>query len=82
MPASQQAREGADVAAELRSSHGLGNLLYELGRLQEARDAYQRAADRAVRMRRPWAPYGLDGRSMAAVVSYVLGEWEAVAAAG
>jgi DNA-binding NarL/FixJ family response regulator len=73
-----QARDGADVAAELRSSHGLGNLLYELGRLEEARDAYQRAADRAVRMRRPWAPYGLDGRSMAATVSYVLGEWAAV----
>ncbi len=73
-----QAREGADVAAELRSSHGLGTLLYELGRLEEARDAYQQAADRAVRMRRPWAPFGLDGRSMAAVVSYILGDWETV----
>ncbi|HEX4428905.1 MAG TPA: AAA family ATPase [Frankiaceae bacterium] len=73
-----QAREGADVAAELRSSHGLGTLLYELGRLEEARGAYQQAADRAVRMRRPWAPYGLDGRSMAAVVSYIRGEWETV----
>ncbi len=73
-----QAREGADVAAELRSSHGLGTLLYELGRLEEARDAYQQAADRAVRMRRPWAPFGLDGRSMVAVVSYILGDWETV----
>ena len=27
-------------------------------------------------MRRPWAPYGLDGRSLAAVVSYIRGEWE------
>jgi DNA-binding CsgD family transcriptional regulator/tetratricopeptide (TPR) repeat protein len=71
-----QAREGADVAAELRSSHGLGTLLYELGRLEEARDAFQQAADRAVRMRRPWAPYGLDGRSLAAVVSYIRGDWE------
>ncbi len=71
-----QAREGADVAAELRSSHGLGTLLYDLGRLEEARGAYQQAADRAVRMRRPWAPFGLDGRSMAAVVSYILGEWD------
>ncbi len=71
-----QAREGADVAAELRSSHGLGVLLYELGRLEEAREAFQQAADRAGRMRRPWAPYGLDGRSLAAVVSYIRGEWE------
>jgi ATP/maltotriose-dependent transcriptional regulator MalT len=73
-----QAREGADVAAELRSSHGLGTLLYELGRLEEARAAYLQAAERAVRMRRPWAPYGLDGRSMAGVVSYILGDWEDV----
>jgi DNA-binding CsgD family transcriptional regulator/tetratricopeptide (TPR) repeat protein len=73
-----QAREAADVAAELRSSHGLGTLLYELGRLEEARESYQQAADRAVLMRRPWAPYGLDGRSMAAVVSYIRGDWDDV----
>jgi DNA-binding CsgD family transcriptional regulator len=73
-----QAREAADVAAELRSSHGLGTLLYELGRLEEARESYQQAAERAVLMRRPWAPYGLDGRSMAAVVSYIRGEWDTV----
>ncbi len=73
-----QAREGADVAAELRSSHGLGTLLYDVGRLEEARSAYLQSAERAVRMRRPWAPYGLDGRSMAGVVSYILGDWDDV----
>ena len=73
-----QARQGADVAAELRSSHGLGTLLYELGRLEEARTSFQQAAERAVLMRRPWAPYGLDGRSMTAVVSYIRGEWDEV----
>ncbi|HEX4018066.1 MAG TPA: AAA family ATPase [Frankiaceae bacterium] len=72
-----QARQDADVSAELRSSHGLGTLLLELGRLSEAREAFQQAADRAVRMRRPWAPYGLDGRSLAAVVSYIGGDWDA-----
>jgi DNA-binding CsgD family transcriptional regulator/tetratricopeptide (TPR) repeat protein len=71
-----QAQEAADVAAELRSSHGLGTLLYELGRLDEARDCYLQAAERARRMRRPWAPFGLDGRSMAAVVSYIRGDWD------
>jgi DNA-binding CsgD family transcriptional regulator len=71
-----QARDAGDVAAELRSSHGLGTLLYELGRLDEARKSYQQAAERAVLMRRPWAPYGLDGRSMAAVVSYIRGDWD------
>ena len=71
-----QARDAGDVAAELRSSHGLGTLLYELGRLEEARESYQQAAARAVLMRRPWAPYGLDGRSMAAVVSYIRGDWD------
>ena len=73
-----QARENADVAAELRSSHGLGTLLYELGRLEEAREAFQQAASRAVFLRRPWAPYGLDGRSMAAIVSYIRGDWDEV----
>ena len=73
-----QAREAADVAAELRSSHGLATLLYELGRLEEAGASFQQVADRAVLMRRPWAPFGLDGRSLAAVVRYIRGDWDEV----
>ncbi len=71
-----QARAAGDVPAELRSNHGLATLLHELGRLPEAQEAYQHSADRAVQLRRPWAPYGLDGRSMAGVVSYIRGDWD------
>lgn len=73
-----EARAAGDAATELRSSHNLGTVLYERGRLADAQQAYQQAAARAVELRRPWAPYGLDGRAMAAVVGYVRGEWETV----
>ena len=71
-----EARAAGDAPAELRSTHGLGSVLYELGLLDQAQAAYERAAARAVEMRRPWAPYGVDGRAMAAVVSGVRGDWE------
>ncbi len=73
-----QARAAGDAAAELRSSHGLGTLLFQLGQLAEAEAAYLQAAERAVQLRRPWAPYGLDGRSMAAIVRYARGDWDGV----
>ena len=71
-----EARAAGDAPAELRSTHGLGSVLYELGLLEQAQAAYERAAARAVEMRRPWAPYGVDGRAMAAIVSGVRGDWE------
>ena len=71
-----EARAAGDAAAELRSTHGLGSVLYELGLLEQAQAAYERAAARAAEMRRPWAPYGVDGRAMAALVSTVRGDWE------
>lgn len=71
-----EARAAGDAPAELRSTHNLGTLLYELGRLEEAQEAYEQAAARARALRRPWAPYGLDGRAMSAVVSYARGDWE------
>ena len=74
-----QAREGADVAAELRSSHGLGTLLYELG--PAGRGA------RAPISRPPSVPCGCAGPGRLTawtaarwprVVSYILGDWEDV----
>jgi len=72
-----EARAAGDAAAELRSSHWLGTVFYESGRLAEAQRAYESVAARAVELRRPWAPYGVDGRAMAALVSYARGEWDA-----
>ncbi len=73
------ARAGGEVAAELRGLFNMGGLHYELGALAEARAVYQSVLQRAQETGRPWAPYGLDGRSMAGIVAYVSGDWDAVA---
>jgi DNA-binding CsgD family transcriptional regulator len=73
-----QARADGDVTAELRGLHHLGALYFELGRLDEAADAYAAASRRAVAVGRPWAPYGFDARLMAAITSYVAGHWDEV----
>lgn len=69
------ARVEGDVYAEQRSLFSLGALHYELGRLEEAEQAYVDAMTRAREVGRPWGPYGFDARTMAAVVGYVRGEW-------
>jgi DNA-binding CsgD family transcriptional regulator/tetratricopeptide (TPR) repeat protein len=71
-----EARAAGDAAAELRSTHNLGSLLYHWGLLVPAQAAYQRAAERAAELRRPWAPYGVDGRAMAALVACTRGRWD------
>ncbi|MEP6463712.1 MAG: AAA family ATPase [Frankiaceae bacterium] len=70
------AREGGDLAAELRSLFNIGSLHYELGQLSEARTAYQVTAARAREAGRPWAPYGFDARAMSGVLAYVSGRWD------
>ena len=70
------ARQAGVVSAELRGLLNLGNHHFEAGRLAEALAIYQEAAGRAAETRRPWAPYGLDSRVMAAQVAYVCGEWD------
>jgi DNA-binding CsgD family transcriptional regulator/tetratricopeptide (TPR) repeat protein len=69
------ARASGDVTAELRGLHNLGFIHYELARLAEAQEIYDQATRRASEAGRPWAPYGLDARFLAAVVAYVRGEW-------
>jgi DNA-binding CsgD family transcriptional regulator len=73
-----QARADGDVNAELRGLHHLGALYFELGRLDEAAEAYVAASRRAVAVGRPWAPYGFDARLMSAITSYVAGRWDEV----
>jgi DNA-binding CsgD family transcriptional regulator len=73
-----QARADGDVTAELRGLHHLGALYFELGRLEEAVEAYAAASRRAVDVGRPWAPYGFDARLMGAITAYVAGRWDEV----
>lgn len=71
-----EARAVGDVTVELRSMHNLGGLHYEHARLDQALSVYQATAARARKTGRPWAPYGLDARVMAAIVAYVSGDWD------
>jgi DNA-binding CsgD family transcriptional regulator len=71
------ARDEGDVMAELRGLHNLGYIHYEQARLDEAQEVYETAVRRAAQAGRPWAPYGLDARVLAAVTSYIRGDWDA-----
>jgi DNA-binding CsgD family transcriptional regulator/tetratricopeptide (TPR) repeat protein len=71
-----EAREAGDGAAELRALHHLGTLDYEQGRLRESLHTYLEGAERAQSLGRPWAPYGLDARVLAALVAYQCGDWD------
>ena len=72
-----EARAAGEVAAELRGLFNLGSLHYEVGRLAEARAVFEATAERARETGRPWAPYGVDARALAATVAYVAGDWDA-----
>jgi DNA-binding CsgD family transcriptional regulator/tetratricopeptide (TPR) repeat protein len=69
------ARKTGDVAAELRGLHHIAGIHYEVGEQEEALAVYTTAMDRAARIGRPWAPYGLDARVLAAITAYVKGDW-------
>ena len=62
------ARDEGDVMAELRGLHNLGYIHYEQARLDEAQEVYEhRSRDARSQAGRPWAPYGLDARVLAAL---------------
>jgi DNA-binding CsgD family transcriptional regulator/tetratricopeptide (TPR) repeat protein len=73
------AHEAGDLMAELRGLHNLGFIHYDQARLDDAQHTYEQAAQRAAEAGRPWAPYGLDARFLAAVTAYLRGDWDAVA---
>lgn len=70
-----EARTEGVAAVELRSTHNLGSVFYEAGLLEQAQSVFEQASARARELRRPWAPYGVDGRFMAALVAYTRGDW-------
>ncbi|RKS77916.1 regulatory LuxR family protein [Motilibacter peucedani] len=71
------AAAAGDLLAEMRSTFNLGTVLYEAGRMEEARVVYDRGVARAVAVRRPWAAYALEVRLMSGLVRYALGQWDA-----
>ncbi|MGH3425303.1 MAG: ATP-binding protein, partial [Nocardioidaceae bacterium] len=71
-----RARADGDVMAEVRGLHQLGGVHFEAGELDDALRLYRRGADRAADNGRPWAPYAIDGRVMACLTAYTVGEWD------
>jgi len=72
-----QARADGDVNAELRGLHQIGGLHFGRGEFPEALTVYQTADHRARESGRPWAPWGVDARALAAITSYTIGDWDA-----
>lgn len=66
-------------AVELRGLHHLGSLLHQQGDLPGAFEVYRRGARRASELGQPWAPYGLEARTLASLVAYEQGDWATAA---
>lgn len=71
-----RARSDRDITAELRAMHLMGNLNYTTGAFSAALEAYAAADRRARETGRPWGPYGLDARALAAHTAYLTGSWD------
>ncbi|WP_460458716.1 ATP-binding protein, partial [Angustibacter peucedani] len=74
----RKARANGDVAAQLRSLYGLGSLEFENGELAAAREAFGRAVELGAERGRPWAPYAIESRWLAASVAFVAGDFDDV----
>lgn len=75
-----EARAAGEVDAELRGTYSLGIVEYEAGRLATARTVFESAAARAREHGRPWTPYAVFARALAATAAYVTGDWDAAQA--
>ncbi|MGO1971942.1 MAG: helix-turn-helix transcriptional regulator [Propionibacteriaceae bacterium] len=72
----QGARAAGDVAGEVRTRYHLGSEQFEAGQLIQARVEFTTAVDLAEQIGRPWAPFSLDARMLAAISAYVAGDWD------
>jgi DNA-binding NarL/FixJ family response regulator len=75
-----QARAAGDLDSELRGTFNLGTLLYESGRVEDARVVYAQATERGASVGRPWAPFVLESRVLGIQAAYLVGDWDAAAA--
>jgi DNA-binding NarL/FixJ family response regulator len=74
-----QAQASQDVTTELRATYSLGSFLFEVGRFEPARAAFEHAVERARESGRPWTPYAVEARCMLGHLAYVRGDWDDVA---
>ena len=70
------ARTEGHTGAEMRGLFKLGGLHHERADYPEAQRLYALAENAARAAGQPWAPYGFDGRLMAALTAYERGQWD------
>ena len=69
---------GGDADVEIPALHQVAMVHFGVGHFAEAKRIHLLAAEHARRARRPWSPWGLDARAMAAICAFVLGDWDEV----
>lgn len=74
----EDSRRRGDLMAELRGLHHLAFVRLGRGDLAGAGEYFAAGQQRAEQTRRPWSPFGFDGRFYGAVVCYLRGEWDTV----
>jgi len=67
---------GGDADVEIPALHQVAMVHFGVGRFAKAKQIHLLAAEHARRARRPWSPWGVDARAMAALSAFVLGEWD------
>jgi DNA-binding CsgD family transcriptional regulator/tetratricopeptide (TPR) repeat protein len=71
-----EARQAAQLSAELRSLYSLANLYLDLADLENAQAVFEEGCRRAAEEGRPWTTFGVEARALAAVVRYIRGDWD------
>ncbi|MDX6358412.1 MAG: hypothetical protein QOH37_1466, partial [Nocardioidaceae bacterium] len=69
------AAEAGASTTEIRAIWLLGRWYFDRAEFEAAREAFERAVQRADALGRPWSPYALDARLACQQVAFMLGEW-------
>ncbi|NNG34300.1 AAA family ATPase [Nakamurella aerolata] len=72
-----KARRDNRQGTELRAGHHFAGVYAQRGDWRRAQQLHQRTAERALELGRPFGPWGLDSRVLAANGSFQLGDWDA-----
>jgi DNA-binding NarL/FixJ family response regulator/alkylhydroperoxidase/carboxymuconolactone decarboxylase family protein YurZ len=72
----EDARERGDRLSEMRGYLRTGGLELEYGDLTRSQEAFLTASRIAVAMGRPWTIMGISGRTQAAIVAFMRGDWD------
>ena len=72
----EDARARGDKLSEMRGYLRTGGVEMEYGDLERGEEAFLTASRIATDMGRPWTIMGISGRTQAAIVAYLRGDWD------